>query len=88
MNNALNQKAFWILTAGSLMLAITLGIRHAFGVFLATMSICIDILFLGKKRKRQMFTKSVIGFITLVASSLAHSTYVEELHQLECTECS
>jgi hypothetical protein len=39
MNNALNQKAFWILTAGSLMLAITLGIRHAFGVFLVPMSI-------------------------------------------------
>jgi MFS family permease len=39
MNNALNQKAFWILTSGSLMLAITLGIRHAFGVFLVPMSI-------------------------------------------------
>ena len=39
MNNALNQKAFWILTAGPLMLAITLGIRHAFGVFLVPMSI-------------------------------------------------
>ena len=35
-----------------------------------------------------MFAKPVIGFIALVASSLAHSTYVEELHQLECTECS
>jgi len=62
------------------MLAITLGIRHAFRVLLVTMSIYIDILFLGNKKKRQMFAKPVIGFIALAASSLAHSTYVEELH--------
>lgn len=35
-----------------------------------------------------MFTKSVVGLAALAATSLAHSNYVEELHQLECIECS
>lgn len=38
--------------------------------------------------KRNIFEKLFIGLVTLTASSLAHSNYVEELHQLECTECS